>query len=281
MGVRKSGSGGLKKKSEKKANGILRKGVVGTAANYITRNMALKKLQLSLPDFRRLCILKGIYPREPKKKVHGRDKTYYLSKDIVYLLHEPMLATMRAIRAHKRKVKKAAGRHELSSARRIHEARPKTSLDHIIKERCGFGRWLRLLTAPAPLPLSPPPLLTPPHPTIYFICLRYPTFPDALRDLDDALSMVFLFSQLPAEGKIDPVRTKNCARLAREFELYVAKTHSLTKVFLSIKGIYYQAVVFGQTVTWLSPFQFAQEVRLGSIPCFCLPLCSMRTTTIL
>ena len=37
---------------KKTANGILKKGMVGTAANYVTRNMALKKLQLSLPDFR-------------------------------------------------------------------------------------------------------------------------------------------------------------------------------------------------------------------------------------
>eukprot|EP01043_Picozoa_sp_COSAG02_P099343 COSAG02_NODE_35453_length_468_cov_0.764228_1_plen_39_part_10 len=33
-----------------------KKGVKGNASNYITRNKALKKLQLSLKDFRQICI---------------------------------------------------------------------------------------------------------------------------------------------------------------------------------------------------------------------------------
>jgi hypothetical protein len=36
------------------------KGKAGAAKNYITRSSAVKKLQCSLADFRRLCILKGI-----------------------------------------------------------------------------------------------------------------------------------------------------------------------------------------------------------------------------
>jgi hypothetical protein len=41
---------------------LKKKGQEGAAKTYITRNQALKLLQLSLPDFRRLCILKGVYP---------------------------------------------------------------------------------------------------------------------------------------------------------------------------------------------------------------------------
>lgn len=34
-------------------------GTSGNAKNYITRSQAVRKLQVSLPDFRRLCIFKG------------------------------------------------------------------------------------------------------------------------------------------------------------------------------------------------------------------------------
>lgn len=46
-------------------------GHAGEAVNYVGRTKAVKKLQISLKDFRRLCILKGIYPRDPKNKKAG------------------------------------------------------------------------------------------------------------------------------------------------------------------------------------------------------------------
>jgi len=79
-----------------------RKSTSGAATAYLSRNQALKKLQLRLADFRRICILKGIYPHEPRhpKKAGGAtgstaSKTYYYAKDINFLLHEPIVNKFR------------------------------------------------------------------------------------------------------------------------------------------------------------------------------------------
>jgi pescadillo protein len=63
----------------------IKKGKVGPSKEFISRSKAIKKMQVSLKDFRRLCILKGIYPREPPKSLRKLNKTYYHVKDISYL----------------------------------------------------------------------------------------------------------------------------------------------------------------------------------------------------
>lgn len=199
----------------------------GSATNYITRNKARKKLSLSLADFRRLCILKGIYPHEPKhkKKVNKGStaaRTYYLLKDIRFLLHEPIVGKFREYKIFVRKLRKAYGKAEWSGVERLKENKPGYKLDHIIKE-------------------------------------RYPTFIDALRDVDDALSMCFLFSTFARTGKCHVQTIQLCRRLSVEWMNYIISSRSLRKVFLSIKGIYYQAEVLGQTVTWIVPYQFAHN----------------------
>ena len=89
---------------------------------------------------------------------------------------------------------------------------------------------------------------------------RYPTFIDALRDIDDALCLISLFASLPSNDRVPSPLIQNCAKLANEWQLYVMNTHSLRKVFLSIKGVYYQAEVQGEKITWLVPYQFTLKV---------------------
>jgi pescadillo protein len=208
---------------------IKKKGQAGQAKNYITRTQAVRKLQVTLPDFRRLCIFKGIYPREPRNlkkanKSATHSTTFYYTKDIQYLLHEPLLAKFREQKTLSKKIARSLGRNEIQDAARLEKnGQPKIKLDHIIRE-------------------------------------RYPTFSDAVRDLDDALSLLFLFANLPATPTVPPKIISRCQRLCHEFEHYLITTNSLKKSFLSIKGIYYQATIQGQDVMWLVPYRFVQRV---------------------
>ncbi|XP_041003767.1 pescadillo homolog [Juglans microcarpa x Juglans regia] len=195
----------------------------GNAARYITRSQAVKHLQVTLPLFRRLCILKGVFPREPKKKVKGNHHTYYHVKDIAFLQHEPLLEIFRDKRAYEKKIKKAESKKNPDLANRLRTRIPTYTLDRIIRE-------------------------------------RYPKFVDALRDLDDCLTMVHLFAALPAleREKLEVDRVHNCRRLSHEWQAYISRVHKLRKVFISVKGIYYQAEVEGQKVTWLTPHALQQ-----------------------
>ncbi|KAF5094207.1 hypothetical protein D0Z00_003648 [Geotrichum galactomycetum] len=207
---------------------IKKKHTSGAAKNFITRSQAVRKLQISLADFRRLCIFKGIYPREPrnKKKANKGSSapvTFYYAKDIQYLMHEPVLNKFREHKIFARKLTRALGRGDLGDAKRLDENRPKYKLDHVIKQ-------------------------------------RYPTFLDALRDLDDPLSMLFLFSIMPATDLVSSKVVRDADRLCHQWMAYVAREKLLRKVFVSIKGVYYEAIVRGQEVRWLVPFKFPQNI---------------------
>jgi hypothetical protein len=53
-------------------------------------------------------------------------------------------------------------------------------------------------------------------------------------------------------------RDARCRRLVLEWGAYVSRTSALRRVFVSVKGFYYQAAVGGADITWLVPHQLAQ-----------------------
>lgn len=106
----------------------IKKGTKGEQSQYLTRSKAIRKLQLSLKDFRRLCILKGIYPREPKRKFEGTNKTYYHIKDIKILMHDQLLDKFREIKAHLKKHKRLLNKKENKLAEEHLLNTPKYSL---------------------------------------------------------------------------------------------------------------------------------------------------------
>jgi len=101
---------GKGKKNKKGCGNLIKKGTKGEAAQYLTRAQVLKRLQLPLAEFRKLCILEGIYPRDPKKKSAGKDKSYYHLKDIRFLQHEPLLDKFRNLTTFMKKYKRFVGR---------------------------------------------------------------------------------------------------------------------------------------------------------------------------
>lgn len=199
----------------------------GEGAQFMTRRAALRKLQLTLNDFRKLCILKGIYPREPRNRKRAQKgepgiKTLYHKKDIQFLMHEPIIWKLREYKIFNRKIGRAKAMKDFAKVKRYLSNHPTLKIDHIVKE-------------------------------------RYPTFIDALRDLDDCLTLCFLFSTFPSLPHIPRDQSLLCRRLTMEFLHAVITAKALRKVFVSIKGYYYQAEIKGQTITWIIPHHFCFE----------------------
>lgn len=82
----------------------------------------------------------GIFPREPRSrkkanKGSSAPTSFYYAKDIAYLAHEPVLRKLREHKAFAKKLARALGRGEWSSAKSLEDNKPVYRLDHIIKER--------------------------------------------------------------------------------------------------------------------------------------------------
>ncbi|PWZ56512.1 hypothetical protein Zm00014a_011884 [Zea mays] len=178
-----------------------------------------------------------------------------------------ILFVFREIKVHRRKVKKAVAKKNRDLADRLLNRPPTYKLDRLVLE-------------------------------------RYPTFVDALRDLDDCLTMVHLFAALPAvDGeRVEVKRIHNCRRYvlfkitmffpsvyqisymvtfkpacnlwtalcgphivtSKSFQTlcalkcFVCRLSHECLTFISVKGIYYQAEVQGQKITWLTPHALQQ-----------------------
>lgn len=193
----------------------------------MTRLAAQNKLQLHPRDFRRICILKGIYPREPKNRRKAQRgntqiKILYHKKDINFLLHDKLVWQLRDMKIMNRRIKYADSIKDSRLKRMRISKYPELSIDHCIRE-------------------------------------RYPTFIDAIKDLDDCLTLLFLFSTFPALKAVKRSQTALCRRLTVEFMHYVIATRSLRKVFVSIKGYYFQAEIKGELVTWIVPHYYPYQ----------------------
>ncbi|KAL7538108.1 hypothetical protein ACHAXR_008287 [Thalassiosira sp. AJA248-18] len=209
-----------------------KKNHAGLDATFIGRAKVLKRLQISLKDFRRLCILKGVYPREPRGRAPSNKKgqVFYHIKDVKALAHEPLLDQFREFKSFMKKVRKSANRNEKDEARRKQPLAPKYTLHHLVRE-------------------------------------RYPRFSDALGDLDDALCLVNLFACLPSDGRIQAGITRKAQVLAASWGSYCASTGSIVKSFISVKGVYMEAEIMtsGQAipVRWVTPHNFTQHIPSG------------------
>lgn len=203
---------------------LRKKGESGSKKIYINRDKAIKKLQLSIKDFRRLCIIKGIYPVEPTKKKKitrsSKKKTYYLTSDIRYLSNEPLVHKFWQFKSYLKRITKCKGRGDYDLLNQVAKTKPMLKFDHVIRE-------------------------------------RYPKFTDALRDLDDALCMCFLYANMTKNEQLPGQVIQYSRRLISEFMHYVIETRSLRKVFVSIKGIYFQAQIMGQEITFIVPHKFS------------------------
>lgn len=134
-------------------------------------------------------------------------------------MHEPIVWNLRDYKIFNRKTNRDRAVRDFRNLKRRLDAYPELKLDHIVKE-------------------------------------RYPTFVDALKDLDDCLTLLFLFSTFPSLKYVPREQSALCRRLTIEFMHAMIASRALRLVFISIKGYYFQAEIKGQTVNWIVPHYY-------------------------
>lgn len=121
----------LKKKIKKKKEG-----------KYLTKKHILRKLFLNEEEFRKLCIFKGIYPKDFKeiplkyRKKFYKHKVFYTRNDFLKLSHEKIINDFRKIKIYLKKYKKCKlTLEDFTRSKNIVANFPVYKLEHIIKER--------------------------------------------------------------------------------------------------------------------------------------------------
>ena len=200
-----------------------KKGSKGQATVFMSRKRAMRKLGLNLKDFRRLCILKGVFPRQPNRKLEVAHRTYYHIKDLKYLMSDKLMDYLSDEKIHKRRLTRAIAKKDTLRVKKLRASKPLLNVDHIVKQ-------------------------------------RYPRFDQALRELSDPLSLLSLVGSFPGHRlyHIPPQKTRAAQLLMNMFKALIVKKRLLCKVFLSVKGIYYEAALGrGIQVVWIEPYQSA------------------------
>ncbi|CAL6029366.1 Pescadillo_cell cycle regulator [Hexamita inflata] len=141
---------------------------------FVTRAKAIKFLQVSNAEFRKLCILKGIFPRQPPKQFAGLS-AYYFKKDITHLARDPVVDTLRRLHAYKKKHTKFTYLRDEHALKFLELSKPNYDIQRLVKE-------------------------------------RYPTPDAAIADLDDCLSLVALFSTFSTSHTNVALKCRNLLR---------------------------------------------------------------------
>lgn len=142
-------------------------------------------------------------------------------------MHEKLVLTLRDMKIMNRRIKYADSINDRRLKRMRLNKYPELKLDHVVRE-------------------------------------RYPTFVDAIKDMDDCMTLLFLFSTFPALKAVSRSQTAFCRRLSIEFMHYVIAAKALRKVFVSIKGYYFQADIKGQLITWIVPHYYPYQPQAKS-----------------
>jgi len=190
-----------------------KKGTHGKSSNLLREDKALDRVALEPKDIRRLCILRGVYPKiMPKEK--NSPWAYFHKKDLQMINSDDMAWFIREHDSWLKHHKKSFNRKEMDG-----RVEPTAPYDKLIRS-------------------------------------RFPSFSDAVKELDDALTTVALFAQMSGNDLIDSQRVLHCRQLMAEFHYYVSRAKLLSKGFISVRGFHFEAMIDGIPVVWLVPHNF-------------------------